>query len=347
MNRSAAAVLILALAACVGATLVQQRAAERTGAGPVATAGGAQDPIDQRQPMELAVARGPADLGERALAHARTIVGFGARHSGKAATPGWTQQIDFITGELRRLGIPTELDTWTDEHEGIAFTNVIATITGAREERLVLACHHDTKCTQGHAEQEHNFDFVGANDGASAVGLLLALAPTLLQRQNRATLQLVFFDGEESLDWSWNGAARALFGSKRFVRQHRTEAAILKRAPRIEAMILLDMVGRTDLHIQEELFSTRELRRILWSAAVATGNREHFFRIAEAASDDHAPFLDVGIPAVDLIDLTGNPHWHKPTDTLANISAASMQIVGDVVLTMLPAVEDTYFRPGR
>src|SRR5262245_13281042 len=107
MSRSAAAVLILALAACVGATLVQQRqqsAAERGGAG--VPAAGAQDPIDQQRPMELAAVRGPADLGERALAHARTIVGFGARHSGKTATPGWTQQIDYIKGELQRLGIP-------------------------------------------------------------------------------------------------------------------------------------------------------------------------------------------------------------------------------------------------
>src|SRR5262245_3938532 len=157
MNRSAAVVLILALTACVGATLMQQRAGERTGAAP-AVGGGAQDPIDQRQIMDLAVVRGPADLGERALTHARTVVGFGARHSGKTATPGWTQQIDYIAGELKRLGIQTELDTWTDEREGIAFTNVIATITGTREERLVLACHHDTKCTHGHAEPEHNFD---------------------------------------------------------------------------------------------------------------------------------------------------------------------------------------------
>ena len=116
MNRSAAALLILALAACVGATLVQQRAGER-GAAPAAAAG-AQDPVDQRQVMELAAVHGPADLGERALAHARAIVDFGARHSGKTTTPGWTQQIDYIAGELKRLGIRTELDTWTDEREG-------------------------------------------------------------------------------------------------------------------------------------------------------------------------------------------------------------------------------------
>ena len=158
---------------------------------------------------------------------------------------------------------------------------------------------------------------------------------------HEATIELVFLDGEESLDWDWNGAARALFGSKRFVKRHR-DALLVGDEPRIEALILLDMVGRTDLHIQEELYSTVRLREILWSAAVACGHQQSFFQHAEAASDDHVPFLDVGIPAVDLIDLHGNPHWHKPTDTIENMSPASLQIVGDVVLTMLPEVERVY-----
>jgi hypothetical protein len=51
--------------------------------------------------------------------------------------------------------------------------------------------------------------------------------------------------------------------------------------------------------------------------------------------------LDVGIPAVDLIDLNGNPYWHTKDDTLANMSAASLQKVGDVTLTMLPELERT------
>ena len=107
------------------------------------------------------------------------------------------------------------------------------------------------------------------------------------------------------------------------------------------------MVGRKDLHIQEELYSTDLLRRITWSAAVATGNREHFYRRAEAAADDHKPFLDVGIPAVDLIDLNGNPDWHTKTDTIENLSAESLQRVADVVLTMLPAVERAYVTERR
>lgn len=347
MNRTAgAALLIVVLAACYGAQLVHRSLGggqQGSGAAPTPPpAIAAGEPVDQRDPLPLTAVRAPADTGDRALEHARTIVGFGPRHSGKVPTPGWSQQLEFITAELARHGIAVERDTWTDRKELLTFTNLVATIPGQRPERIVLACHHDTKCTQGHLEPAHNFHFVGANDGASAVALLLALAPTLQQCANKATLQLVFFDGEESLDWSWNGGVRALFGSRRFVRQHRDDAAILGKAPRIEAMILLDMVGRTDLHIQEELFSTATLRRITFAAAVATGSREQFYRRAEAANDDHTPFLEVGIPAVDLIDLAGNPHWHQPTDTLANLSAASLQRVADVVLTMLPEVERTY-----
>ena len=116
---------------------------------------------------------------------------------------------------------------------------------------------------------------------------------------------------------------------------------------RSSALVLLDMVGRTDLHIQEELYSTPRLRTLLWSAAKACGHEREFFRVAESASDDHRPFLDVGIPAIDLIDLNGNPHWHKKTDTVDNMSAASLQKVADVVLTMLPAIEQEYVLQKR
>ncbi|MFN3241303.1 MAG: M28 family peptidase [Planctomycetota bacterium] len=294
--------------------------------------------IDQSKTLELDAVRAPEGLGGRAFAHARKLVSFGPRYAGQ---PGWSKQLDYIVAELKAHGIEARRDTWTDRKELITFSNVSATIPGKRKQRIVLACHHDTKCTTGHEDPEHNFHFVGANDGASGVALLLALAPVLRARANQATIELVFFDGEESLDWNWNDAARALFGSKRYVRRHR-DALLMGEEARIEAVVLLDMVGRSDLHIQEELYSTDLLRRITWSAAVATGHQKHFFRRAEAAADDHKPFLDVGIPAVDLIDLNGNPDWHTRHDTLANMSADSLHKVADVVLTMLPAVEQAY-----
>lgn len=350
MKRPAAAVLVLLLAACFGAGLAQ-RSRNASSMPPTQAPQAASQPkmhsaIDQADLLELAAVRAPADFGEQAMAHMKAITNFGPRHTATMPTPGWTQQLDYICDQLEKSGLVVERDTWTDRKELLTFTNVRAVVKGKHKDRIVLACHHDTKCTQGHADPSRNFHFVGANDGGSGVAFLLAIAPVLLQRQNEATIELLFLDGEESLDWNWNNATRALFGSKRFVQRQR-DAELLGKAERIRALVLLDMVARSDLHIQEELYSTTELRRILYSSAIATGHRDRFFRMAESASDDHVPFLDVGIPAVDLIDLKDNPHWHKATDTLENCSAASLQIVGDVVLTMLPAIEAQYFGEDR
>lgn len=333
------ALLAAGLAACIGAAIAS-RDTSKSGPQDQPAVRHSKREIDLSVKLPLAVVRAPAGLGEQALEHVRTLVSFGPRNPG---TPGWTRQLEYIEKQLQGQGFTVQRDTWTDRKELITFTNVWTSIPGRKKERIVLACHHDTKCMQGHENPEHNFHFVGANDGGSGTAMLLALAPLLRQTERDATIDLVFFDGEESLDWAWNDAARALFGSKRFAKRHR-EALLLGDEARIEALILLDMVGRTDLHIQQELYSTERLRTILWSAAVACGHEKHFFQRAEAASDDHVPFLDVGIPAVDLIDLNGNPHWHKPTDTIENMSAASLQITADVVLTMLPEVERVYVR---
>ncbi|MBX3461626.1 MAG: M28 family peptidase [Planctomycetes bacterium] len=329
----------IGLVACIGAAV----AGGGFAATPAPERPAAQQTIDKRATTPLPPVRAPADLGDEAFAHVRALTGFGPRHSG---TPGWSQQLDYIERHLRALGLEVRRDTWTDRKELLTFTNLSAVIPGRRPERIVLACHHDTKCMQGHADPAHNFHFVGANDGASAVALLLALAPVLQRAEREATLELVFFDGEESLDWAWNEGVRALFGSKRFVQRHR-DALLLGQEARIEALILLDMVGRADLHIQEELYSTERLRQIVWSAAVACGHQRHFYQRAEAASDDHKPFLDVGIPAVDLIDLNGNPYWHTEQDTIEHMAPASLQITADVVLTMLPEVERVYVLAGR
>lgn len=345
------AIILLAIGgfgACLGAALTYRQRRQTNQPTTPEPAISVPVVIDKRDVLPLAAIKAPPTTGELAMRYARTLVGYGPRYSrpNGRPTPGWTRQLTFIAETLKQAGLKVERDTWTDRKELITFTNLSARIPGRGRERIVLACHHDTKCTTGHPTPEHNFEFVGANDGASGVALLLALAPVLRQRDNAASIELVFFDGEESLDWHWNDAARALFGSRRYVKRHR-DARLLGNEPRIVAMVLLDMVGRKDLHIQEELYSTELLRRICWSAAVANGYRQQFYRRAERAADDHTPFLEVGIPAVDLIDLNGNPTWHTPYDTLDNMSATSLQQVADVVLTMLPAVEQAYVTEPR
>jgi len=303
-----------------------------------------QPRIDQSKVVPLPAIRAPEDFGTRAMEHVRMLTSFGPRHSG---TPGWSRQLDYLQSQLQELGLVAVRDTWTDRKELLTFTNLSVTIPGKRPERILLGAHHDTKCTTGHKDPAHNFHFVGANDGGSGVAVLLEIARVLQRTPPEATLQLVFFDGEESLDWTWNDGARALFGSRRFVKQYREDLIVAPEAtPRILAMVLVDLVGRTDLHLQEELYSTSRLRTLQWSAAVALGYQQQVFRRAEAASDDHMPFLEYGIPALDIIDLTGNPFWHTKDDTIDNMSAKSLQTTGDLVLTLLPAIAAEYL-PAR
>lgn len=295
--------------------------------------------IDDQQ---LQPARAPAEFAARAYAHVAELVSYGPRWTG---SPGWAKALDYIAATLReRAGLEPERDRWTDPRFGITFENISVTVPGDSPHRIVIACHHDTKKCEGHPLPEHNFHFVGANDSGSGVGLLLALAEAWAKRRGPATLQLVFFDGEECLDFKWD-TDRALFGSKRFVARER-ERPFQPSASQVRAMVLLDMVGDRDLSIDEESYSDKDLRALFRAAAKACGHEAHFFRERLPIKDDHLPFLDAGIPAIDLIDFVGKEErWHTALDTLEHISADSLRIVGEAVLTALPAIEQRWFPP--
>ena len=292
-------------------------------------AGQPADPPPTLEPVAL-----PADFGERAMDHVRTLVGFGARHAG---APGWQRSVDYIAGQLESIGLSAQRDRWDEPAEGLTFENVSATIPGRVAGTIVIGAHHDTKITSGHPDPAHNFEFCGANDSASGVGLLLELARHLVAARPAATIELVFFDGEESVPFRWD-LDRALFGSRRFVR---LALADRDRVP-IRAMVLLDMVGAEDLSIDDESRSDRRLHSIFAAAAKACGHERWFFANRMQITDDHVPFLDAGIPAIDLIDIADNPQWHTPDDTLEHLSPRSLRIVGEVVLTALPAVVERF-----
>lgn len=272
-------------------------------------------------------------LGALALKHTTNLVGFGPRHTG---SPGWRRGTDYIIRSIRRMGLEPRVDRWEDPNEGLSFVNVSTTIPGEFRDRIVIGCHHDTKCTTGHPDEKHNYHFVGANDSGSGVGLVLALAEHLRNAKPIATLEFVFFDGEESVPYVWD-SGRALFGSKRFVKRYTQEQIVDANGP-IRALILLDMVGARDLTIDRETRSTPALLDIVERAAHMSGHSRYFFEHSLDVTDDHIPFLNAGIPAVNLIDIADNPEWHTPHDTLDTLSATSLQVVGEVVMYALPVI---------
>lgn len=277
---------------------------------------------------------GAAFDGERALAHVRRLVDFGPRPSGSDALG---RARDYIKGELKSYG----LKVTTDEFKAKTpvgrrrMTNVSAEIKGTGDDFIVIASHYDTKLYK-------EFRFVGANDGGSSTGALLELARALSSRPRGAVgYRLVFFDGEEATCREWDeckndGSPDNTYGSRRYVARLR-ERGELKR---LRALVLLDMMGYEKLSLGRDTMSTPWLVDVVWKTAAELGyGREFASRPEDVGGDDHAPFLDAGVPSLDIIQLNSYPFWHQPEDTLDKLSARSLRAVGEVVLASLPRIE--------
>jgi Zn-dependent M28 family amino/carboxypeptidase len=134
---------------------------------------------------------------------------------------------------------------------------------------------------------------------------------------------LVFFDAEDNgriEGWDW------ILGSRAFVDQ---------LAGQPDAVVIVDMIGDADLNIKMETSSTLSLVVEIWEQANALGYSDHFIpRPGYRILDDHTPFLQAGIPAVDIIDFD-YPYWHTTEDTIDKISAQSLQVVGETLLAWL------------
>ncbi len=267
----------------------------------------------------------------KAWEHLRQQVAIGPRPSG---SPGNIKNREYITKTLAAIGLKTVEQAWTATTPlgPIKMVNLIATIPGQRAERIIMASHFDTKLFR-------EFRFVGASDGASSTAALLELARVIKARpQLPLTIELLFLDGEEATG-EWVGSDNT-YGSRHYVEVARKTGTLKS----LRAMILLDMIGDRDLNIRRESNSTPWLTEIVWNVARKLGHQRHFIEESMAVEDDHLPFLKAGVPALDIIDLD-YPAWHTAQDTIDAVSARSLQVVGDVVVAALPAIEARLLKP--
>jgi Zn-dependent M28 family amino/carboxypeptidase len=269
----------------------------------------------------------------RAWEHLRQLVSIGPRPSGSAAIE---QSRTYIKSQLAMAGLTAVEQKWTDDTPAgkLPMVNLIATIPGARKDRLVIAGHYDTK-------RFTRFRFVGASDGGSSAAFLIELARTLKARPNAVTIELLFLDGEEAVNEVWAGTDNT-YGSRHYVEVAKRDGSIAT----LKALVLIDMVGDRDLRIRRDANSTPWLTDVIWDAARRLKLDTVFVPSPTEIEDDHLPFVKAGVPSVDIIDLE-YPQWHTAEDNLDAVSARSLQVVGDVVLAALPQIEVRLSRPSR
>ncbi len=194
---------------------------------------------------------------------------------------------------------------------------------------IVLASHYETNWPL------RNISFVGANDGACTTALLIAIGQYFRTHPPQGySVWLLFDDGEEAIQ-SWSDSD-SLYGTKHQAAKWFSDGT----AKRIKAVLVADMIGDKDLNILQEEQSTPWLSAILRQAAANTHHTANVFKTQGSEEDDHLPFLQRGIPALDIIDVDYGPHTfstpdgyhHTAQDTIDKISPQSLQTSFDLFL---------------
>jgi len=213
-------------------------------------------------------------------------------------------------------------------------TNVVAVFGAERTSRLMFGAHWDTRpiADQETVDSLRTQPVPGANDGASGVAVLLEVARALSRAEPKVGVDLVFFDGEDSGrdDYPRTFA----LGSQRFVKDHPSYR------PRIA--VILDMVGRRDARIPREgtsvTYSGWAVESV-WGAARDLGLTVIVDSVGTATFDDHVPFIEAGIPAVDILDMR-DPAWHTVRDLPENCSPETLGQIGRLVLELIARAEE-------
>jgi len=253
--------------------------------------------------------------GQRAYSDVQAQVALGPRTPG---SDGHAKVQEWIRKELESAGWQVEIQE--SEALGHHIKNVVAKRNN-ESPKIIFGAHYDTRIYADHdPDPARQTEYVpGANDGASGVAVLLELARSL--PDDTTPIWLVFFDAEDNGNiegWDW------ILGSREFVGNNSFQ-------PR--AVIIVDMIGDADLNIYKEHNSNIELTDEIWNTALRLGYEDKFIpEYRHSMIDDHTPFLEAGLPAIDIIDFD-YPYWHTTQDTADKVSAESLEAVGKTLWT--------------
>jgi glutaminyl-peptide cyclotransferase len=274
----------------------------------------------------------------QAYAYTAEIAGLGERWPG---SPGHKKTEEMIHQVLEKDGAQIQADDFTARtprgpvpvHNIIGKFNVSA---DPKQKIFILAGHYDTLFQPG---------FIGANDGAASAGILLAFADALANQKTKMQIWLVWTDLEEAVRIGNFTGNDGLYGSKHLAHELAASGVV----PRIRGLFLLDMIGDKDLNVARETGSNGALQEIIAEAAKDLGTGSYFFKYATGIIDDHASFINVGIPSVDVVDAEygrmgaefdamGEFH-HSNADTMDKVSQRSLEIVGRTILMTVELID--------
>jgi glutaminyl-peptide cyclotransferase len=269
--------------------------------------------------------------GTTAFSYVEKQMSFGPRIPN---TPGHDKMGDWLLAELRGRAdtvIVQEINHRLSNGQVLHLRNFFARFKPQATERVLFLAHWDTRPMADKSQNlgQQRMPVPGANDGASGVAVLLGVADALKARPPANGVDLLFVDGEDYGDFA--DTNDVLIGSRWFAAH---------QPPGYQPLfaVLFDMVGDKDLQIYQEgqslAFAPEVVQRV-WRVAAERGHDRHFIpRAGQTLIDDHVSLQKAGIHAIDVVDFD-YPYWHTTEDTIDKVSAASLQIVGDVAVALV------------
>ena len=287
----------------------------------------------EAQPAAEARDAQPAGFdGRVALEYARAQVAFGPRVPGSAAAQ---RAGDWLEAQMRQRADTVIVQRWTHRTvHGVELPmrNIFARIRPEMQNRVLYVAHWDTRPTADNDTDPERQDSPadGANDGASAVGMLMALADVLKLTRPSVGVDILFTDGEDY--GSFGPDVDVVIGAAYFAENP------LVPDYRPAFGVVWDMIGDGDLRILKEGNSVRgapEIVDLVWRKAAELGHAKHFIPSnGYHVMDDHVPLQTLGWRVINVIDLD-YPHHHTAGDTMDKLSAGSLQVVGEVALALV------------
>jgi glutaminyl-peptide cyclotransferase len=283
--------------------------------------------------------------GRYAMQVLQYLCELGPRISG---SPAMATQQQFLKAHFEGLGATV---TWQEfevshpvNHTPVPIRNLLVQFHPDRKTRILICCHYDTRPFPDKDTKNPTGVFLGANDGASGVGLLCELGLLMPALESEYGVDFVFFDAEEFI--FQQGRDQYFLGSRHFASQY------IANPPewRYACGVLVDMIGDAELNIYLEKTSVRYARNVahqIWDIARQLGIREFLHQTRHEVRDDHLPLNEVArIPTVNIIDFdypspadrVKNRYWHTQDDTPDKCSAESLGKVGSVILSWLQQV---------
>jgi glutaminyl-peptide cyclotransferase len=298
------------------------------------------EPKAETQEQGLDLTKIPKFNKDLAYQYIEKQVSFGPRVPSMASHQVCAEWILSVLKASADTAYFQEFETKTYDQKIHKGKNIIAKINPQNPVRIMLSAHWDTRPVADQDPKDPKKPILGANDGASGVGVILALLESFKEKKPAIGIDIVLFDIEDYGQPENSGFPEMqdsyCLGSQYWSKNKTNDFPI-------RYGVLLDMVGGFNASFYKEgtsmMFAPNLVHRI-WGIASDMGYSSYFkSQVGPAITDDHSYVNSIGqIPMIDIIHLNKEGesafahYWHTHKDDMSSVDKNALDAVGNVLL---------------